>query len=604
MFNIKKSRTIFIWTALPILIIIAIIFVKAQPPELHSVEGYVFINEGGLQAPAGTPVFVNSTITKNIAWTETYGPPGYTGYYSVSVNGSDGEEIAVTGFNTTFYGRSKVNLLPDPSITEASIILNISRDPEANVTITNPSNNSIFYLGDTFNATALIMILGNNGVECYATIGFSDNSVLNLTEDENSTLNLGSINRGSSTSASWTVNSTKVGTSNIHVSSLCNNSSENLEGLNIFTVFSITVKRRLPELHSVEGFVFTSDGITQVPSGTSVTINATETGSLVQTQTFGPPGYTGYYSTSELEAVDNEIIVVRAENDTGYGETNTVLLPNPNVTEANVTMNETKENPPNVTSVLVDDDIIFPENQIDLIAGSTRTAVCNATVYDEDGYEDIISASAFFYNTGDGKTWDSPDDNSSHYTNTTCYLSNGTGNTKDATCTFELWYYANNGTWGCNITATDKDNINGSGIDSTNIMELIALDIPTILDYGNLKPGDTSSEKTITVTNAGNTRIDIGLDGYGEYDGDGNAMNCEGSNISLSYEKYNVSESGADYDTMMTELTDNNTIQQNFDLLERNDTGNSTKGTYWRLRAPTSINGACHGVITILAVSG
>lgn len=255
--------------------------------------------------------------------------------------------------------------------------------------------------------------------------------------------------------------------------------------------------------------------------------------------------------------------------------------------------------------IIVEDDISPPENQVDLTAGSTELVTCTATTTDADGYEDVTSASAFFYDIGEGKTWDSPDDNSSHYTNNTCYLSNGIGDAKDVACTFELWYYANNSTWKCNITATDNGNSNDSGVDDTQILDLIALDVPTMLDYGILDPGDTSTERIITVTNAGNTKIDIGLDGYGLYDGDGNAMGCiKENNISLSYERYNVSESGVDYDTEMMPLTDASVVQPDFNLLERSDSGNSTKNTYWKLKVPTGVGGTCQGVITVLAVSG
>lgn len=54
----------------------------------------------------------------------------------------------------------------------------------------------------------------------------------------------------------------------------------------------------------------------------------------------------------------------------------------------------------------------------------------------------------------------------------------------------------------------------------------------------------------------------------------------------------------------MVLLTDTNVVQPDFDLLEGNDFGNSTKDTYWRLKVPTNIGGTCNGVITILAVSG
>ncbi len=323
-------------------------YIAVDPlPELHSVEGYVFLNEELDQAPIGTKVKINDSITNSVIITETYGPPGYTGYYSTDeLNASDGDPLEVTAWNSTAYGWSNVTVLPNPSVTEVNVTLNISRSPEANVTIIDPSNQSVYYIGDKFNVSSLIMILGADGINCNATLSFSDSTIFNLLPGENSTVELGNLSLNSYILAQWGIEAVSVGSTDITVTSYCENQGEVLEDLDSFTVYDISSIRGVPSLHSVEGFVFMEDGITQMPIGTEVLINATETGSFVRTETYGPPGYTGYYSTDELNATDGEPIIVRAFNASNFGETNSTLLPNPSVTEVNVTLNET--NPPDL----------------------------------------------------------------------------------------------------------------------------------------------------------------------------------------------------------------------------------------------------------------
>ena len=103
----------------------------------------------------------------------------------------------------------------------------------------------------------------------------------------------------------------------------------------------------------------------------------------------------------------------------------------------NITLNSR----PNVTSILVDDAITSPANEIDLIAASTRNVVCEIVVeeYDKDALQNSV---AEFYHSGSYiGDWD---DNNSHYTNASCFKNEGYGTEYETKflCGFDVLYYA------------------------------------------------------------------------------------------------------------------------------------------------------------------
>lgn len=196
-----------------------------DPPALHTVQGYVFLEDGTTPASNLTNVTINATETGSFVSTNTNGPPGSEHFYSTTISALNNETIIVWAFNNTYYGY--------------------------NTTVTEFSPSTTY---------------------------------LNITMQENSSA--------------------------------------------------------VPSIHTIEGYIFLPDGTTQASLGTNVTINATTTGSFVSTETSGPPGHYGYYSTT-ISAVDNETVIVTGFNESYYGYNSTQLLASPSTTEFNVTMNTT-----------------------------------------------------------------------------------------------------------------------------------------------------------------------------------------------------------------------------------------------------------------------
>lgn len=262
----------------------------------------------------------------------------------------------------------------------------------------------------------------------------------------------------------------------------------------------------------------------------------------------------------------------------------------------NATVNVTNA-PPTVNNVLLDDNSTSPANQIDLVAGGSLLVYCNATINDTNGYQDISSATAVIYD-GAVANPGSANNNETHYTNNSCTLAAGSGLSKDASCAFNMRYYANNATWTCNLTAFDLDNANGTGTDTAAVNLLVALNISTsILNYGNLAPLAESSAIPETITNHGNGQIDMVLNGT--------SMPCTSiGTIDVTAQHYNVTGTGTTY-TTMTPLSSSPVTETSFNLAKRTDaSGDTTRLTNWKIVAPVGTKGICTGNVTMAVVTG
>ncbi|MBE0524305.1 MAG: hypothetical protein IBX40_08250, partial [Methanosarcinales archaeon] len=126
---------------------------SAQVPMPHGISGTVYLSDGVTQAPAGTSFSVNDTTSGYYIEGKTGGPPGYSGYYSVSISGEDGDEVIIKAWNTTHYGIRTVNLSGD--MTGINIIMNQSLLVLKSIVVS-PATPSLI-VGETqlFNATAL-----------------------------------------------------------------------------------------------------------------------------------------------------------------------------------------------------------------------------------------------------------------------------------------------------------------------------------------------------------------------------------------------------------------------------------------------------------------
>jgi len=260
---------------------------------------------------------------------------------------------------------------------------------------------------------------------------------------------------------------------------------------------------------------------------------------------------------------------------------------------------------PEILNVTIND-----ENSIDLTPNSTTTITILAIIRDYSGEGDIDRVTSEFFDSS-ASFYGDIDDNNLHYSNSTCLIdtSYGDANEVNATCTFEIEYYANNATWNATIWVNDSLNSQSTDSKTETINTLLALALPDSIDYGTINATIVSDEQTANVTNVGNVMMNLSLSGYGASVNDGLAMNCTlGStkNISIEYEKYNLNTSIAgalnltEFESNYTNLT-SNVVVRRFDLNYRtNDAAPSldeVNSTYWRIYVPLGVAGTCSGNI-------
>ncbi len=254
---------------------------------------------------------------------------------------------------------------------------------------------------------------------------------------------------------------------------------------------------------------------------------------------------------------------------------------------------------------------------IDLVPNATKAVNCQVLVRDWNNDTTITNVTARFFDTA-VSSYGGADDNNYHYTNNSCAInySFGTWNSVTdspylalANCTFNVWYYADAGNWNCTAIVTDNSNLTGTGNNNITVSQLLAVGLPNSINYGTVNGTYVSNENITNVTNEGNTKLNLSLEGYAQTPGDGLAMNCTlGSMpyINISYEKYNltVSHPGGltltQLEANYTNLTSTYTVKD-FNLGSRqNDLKagtDDTNSTYWRIYVPKGVAGTCSGYI-------
>ncbi len=288
------------------------------------------------------------------------------------------------------------------------------------------------------------------------------------------------------------------------------------------------------------------------------------------------------------------------------GDTYITKAINVTVTTSGFTLasNLTLNSPPNISSILVDDALNTPANEIDLIAASTREVKCEAVVEELDGDSLQGVSSEFFNNIDSGYGY--LDDNNSHYTNSTCFLNSSYGNENEtlAICNFSVWYYADSQTWNCTINAEDNLSVAKNASNTSFINTLLSVGLVDSIDLGDATPDTVSNESLLNVTNYGNVEINLSLSGYAVNIADGFAMNCTAGNISIDYLKYNLTDSIlgilnlAQFEATYENLTANPVIKEfNLNYRKNEDYNEAANETYWRIYAPVGVAKDCQGHI-------
>jgi hypothetical protein len=252
--------------------------------------------------------------------------------------------------------------------------------------------------------------------------------------------------------------------------------------------------------------------------------------------------------------------------------------------------------------------IAFQPSSINLIPASTQVVNCTAEIFDNEGEDNINTVNAEFFDRTNSFYGDS-DDNNTHYTNSSCSINLSYGDvfTVLASCTFQVYYYANPGVWNCTVNVTDFSNFQEDVSNSTSIPQLLAIGLPDTINYGTINATSVSNENITNVTNYGNVKINLSLEGYARTYGDGLAMNCSlGSNgtIPIGFEKYNLTNSMSgelsliQFNNNYTNLTTNPVVKRYELNFRQNDTYNEAiNSTYWRIYVPIGVAGNCTGNI-------
>lgn len=284
--------------------------------------------------------------------------------------------------------------------------------------------------------------------------------------------------------------------------------------------------------------------------------------------------------------------ITKAANINGPNNRNVTFHTNVNITNSR----------PDVVGIAIYQDINASLQNVTLSAGSLRLVTCNATLRDWNVYSDIVYVNATLWHTYTSSL-NAADNYTSHYTQTNCTNSgNGVNYTVNYLCNFSVYYFANNGSWSCNVTSMDSWNQTGSLVNTTNFLPVYALNVTDGLDYGNVGVGDYSGNRTANVSNIGNMAINVSVEGYGTTLHDGLAMNCSlGGNITVQNQRFSLYD--VDW-SQKTNLTSNSQPLVNLTIQKQMDASTPMQNTtYWQLYidSTNSPGGNCTGNIVFMA---
>jgi hypothetical protein len=291
---------------------------------------------------------------------------------------------------------------------------------------------------------------------------------------------------------------------------------------------------------------------------------------------------TGQINLNSYQFTEIEYVIRFSQNATGSIYCFRVKLPDKDLDNYRKVATIEISQPPQVSNVSLNNG----EN-IYLIEGSTTSVFASATVYDLNGYQDITSISAKVFRSGVGE--DCSENSNNCYNAISCATSSCAGYSCHVSCEFSVWFNADptasstpweTENWVGKIVARDSKNYTGSATnsaESVDVMPLLAISVPGVLNYGELTPGSlTNPLSTSTpVTNTGNCSLDLSLFG----------TNMVAGIYSISVDKQRYATSSIDYYSA-TPLSSTSTL---FDLNLPKNTSTSSLSTaqiWWGIEIP------------------
>lgn len=176
----------------------------------------------------------------------------------------------------------------------------------------------------------------------------------------------------------------------------------------------------------------------------------------------------------------------------------------------------------------------YGSNPLIPLAGSSVNQTFSATISDNNGYNDVTSASGAIYvspATLTGAGICTTDSELNCYDTASCELTGGSGANVTVNCgqtgnEITTWFnIAPSSSWKAHVNAvTDLGTTSFATEGTFTVNTLNAIDIAeTNINYGTLTPGTTSTQQTVTIQNAGNIVTDALIDGT-DMISDGNSV--------------------------------------------------------------------------------
>ncbi len=245
---------------------------------------------------------------------------------------------------------------------------------------------------------------------------------------------------------------------------------------------------------------------------------------------------------------------------------------------------------------------------ISLVENTTVTVNWTATVTDTNGYSDIGTVNGVVYRSGAGSKCVASPNNC--YTDASCDLSGCAGNSCTATCSADIYFYAESTDasslypaeyWQAWMQVTDLESHSASGTSaagSPELLSLMALDTTSSISYNPLFAGQDSggANQEITITNTGNLAIDCEITGYDmclDY------PTCALNRIALENQQYGLAKFTYPDGIPLSALP----ATLNISLVKQSTAVPSTTKMYWGIGIPAgSEPGSYTGKISIGAV--
>ncbi len=239
--------------------------------------------------------------------------------------------------------------------------------------------------------------------------------------------------------------------------------------------------------------------------------------------------------------------------------------------------------------------------------GTNYDMLCNFTVTDPNGYQDMADGwvNSTWYH--EYVTWNSPLDMDVKYINSSCenLTGSGTGNTIIYECEFmDIKYWADGGEWSLLINSSDgigfsiPYNANITVDNITTIWQTSSINFGSMSLGQNGSFGDLGNADVASITNnTGNTRISIEVNSVDQQ------MNCTVGDIVLTSIEYD-GDSGGTMESACGQLTSSASWDTDCnageDVITLEDCTNTCPNllsldyTYWGITIPTSgVGGTC-----------